>query len=1022
MFDQLSDFQKNVIYASIILFIAFLVIACIALYYINKNKKKGPFPDKTQLCPDYWEDRSTDADGSKCLNVKNLGKSRNRTMDFTKSIWKGDQGICNKSEWAKTSGLSWDGVTNNIRVPCKNSTGLVERDYLIVKNTNYAKQFDIGSGSAPSTGSATTATQTSSGTSVDSLIDCQNLCDSTAGCNGFSYNENEGKCYLKSIIKGTEIPSYDPNGSIFVTQSGYKSYKDAENICTSEKDKGKCSVLKNNKCKAMLKDDGNVIIYDIANKPVWASNTYNKGNGPYSMKMQDDGNLVVYDVNNEEIWSSGTTDKGDGPYRAELDESCTMTVYDSKNKNLWFGNEGNSVKQEANSCSSSINYGLCLKQLSSSTSKLIMQDDGNLCVYDNGNKLIWQSGSNGKGTPPYRLMMQTDGNLVIYDSQNKPTWATGTNGMGKPPYKLKMRKDMSLEIMSSSGLIWTNKYRKLDNTDYGGQFDINSVGGSLLACQNTCNETDGCNAFFYQDSTKQCWLKNVKVGTEVPNYNKTGSIYVNGDGFKSYKEGFTSSMTPETNEDEKKGEGDNGSSEADTREGFKTWRDIQYYKIEKTDYTGQFDIRNAAGTVEQCKELCTTTDGCNAFAFKDNHCWLKDVRRGSEYPRFRKDVDTYVRGNGVGYKSYKDAVPKFNIIQNTDYGGQGDIKSMQGSVDDCKFECDSTPGCNSFFYADAPKTCWLKGLNRNNNPNYHSGGSLYEVAGTGLLSYKDGTPTFQVTQNTATGLNDPGGGNTIYLDRHNVECGNSALKRFKLVNHGNQYRYDYSCSTPMIAGQNVTSNAVENVTYKNTPSNDQGGGYNIYLDRHHVDCGDNAYLSQFLLSHMGIPNRYQYNYKCNKTKKPLKCRVVNNTPTDNGLWNARDLDKQDITCNNDEVLNSFRLYRPYVTFYEHCDYQGRSWSLPEGTYDHNTMVNVHRIPNDTISSIRIPKGFVVAIFNHDIPGRNDWMDRNYGIPFIELRSDIRCLVDYGWNDVMSSFIIKREGPERVSYEYKCCKF
>ena len=138
MFDQLSDFQKNVIYASIILFIAVLVIACIALYYINKNKKKGPFPDKTQLCPDYWEDRSTDADGSKCLNVKNLGKSRNRTMDFTKSIWKGDQGICNKSEWANTSGLSWDGVTNNIRVPCKNSTGLVERDYLIVKNTNYA--------------------------------------------------------------------------------------------------------------------------------------------------------------------------------------------------------------------------------------------------------------------------------------------------------------------------------------------------------------------------------------------------------------------------------------------------------------------------------------------------------------------------------------------------------------------------------------------------------------------------------------------------------------------------------------------------------------------------------------------------------------------------------------------------------------------------------------------------------------------------------------------------------------------
>jgi hypothetical protein len=1021
MFDQLSDFQKNVIYASIIIFIAFLVIASIALYYINKNKKKGPFPDITQICPDYWEDRSTDADGSKCFNAKNLGKSRNRTMDFTKSIWKGDQGICNKAEWAKTSGLSWDGVTNNIRVPCKNTTGLVERDYLIIKNTNYAKQFDIGASSTPSTGSASVSSQSITGTKVDSLIECQNLCDSTGGCNGVSYNESKGTCQLKSIQKGTEIPSYDPNGSIFVTQSGYKSYMDAENICTSEKDNGKCSVLKNNKCKAMLKDDGNVIIYDIANKPVWASNTYNKGNGPYSMKMQDDGNLVVYDVNNEEIWSSGTTDKGEGPYRAEIDESCTLTVYDSKNNNLWFGNESNSVKQEANSCSSSINYGLCLKQLTSSTAKLIMQDDGNLCVYDNVNKLIWQSGSNSRGVGPYRLMMQTDGNLVIYDSKNVATWATGTNGLGKPPYKLKMRKDMSLEIMSSTGLIWSNKYRKLDNTDYAGQFDINGAGGSLLACQNTCNETDGCNAFFYQDSTKQCWLKNVKVGTEVPNYNKTGSIYVNGDGFKSYKEGFTGGMTvEEVSEDNAEGtEGADTSTEgADTsKEGFKTWKDIQYYKIEKTDYTGQFDIKDADGSIDQCKELCTTTDGCNAFAYKGNHCWLKNVRKGSENPRFRKDVDTYIRGNGVGYKSYKDAVPNFNIIQNTDYRGQGDIKSMQGSVADCKYECDSTPGCNSFFYGDAAKHCWLKGLNRNNNPNYHSGGSLYEVAGTGLLSYKDGTPTFHVTKHTNTGLNDPGGGHTIYLDRHNVDCGNNAIKRFRLVNQGNRYRYDYSCAAPYIAGQDVTSNAIEKVTYKNTQSNDQGGGNNIFLDRHTVGCEDNAYISQFQLSHMGIPNRYQYNYRCNKTKKPLKCRVVNNTPSWNAAGDARNLDGQDIKCNDNEVLNSFKLYRAenirgdgqVVTFYEHCDYGGRAWALREGDYDYHRLMSTG-IPNDIVSSVKIPKGFTVVIYMHGI-----------GSPNIVLRSDTRCLVDYGFNDVMSSVRILRD-PETLSYEYKCCSF
>jgi hypothetical protein len=150
----------------------------------------------------------------------------------------------------------------------------------------------------------------------------------------------------------------------------------------------------------------------------------------------------------------------------------------------------------------------------------------------------------------------------------------------------------------------------------------------------------------------------------------------------------------------------------------------------------------------------------------------------------------------------------------------------------------------------------LKGLNRNNNPNYHSGGSLYEVAGTGLLSYKDGTPTFQVTQNTATGLNDPGGGNTIYLDRHNVDCGDNGIKRFHLTRAGNgNFRYDYTCSAPYIDGQNMTSNVVKSAAWNSTGLNDQGGGANIYLDRHAVDCGEDGAITQFKLSHMGTPNK-----------------------------------------------------------------------------------------------------------------------------------------------------------------------
>jgi len=772
------------------------------MYYINKNKSKDkdtPFPKQQQACPDYWEDRSKNADGSKCINAKNLGNSRNRTMDFSKSIWKGKQGICNKATWAKKCNLSWDGITNNKRIPCKTEGDMVERDYSIIKSTDYPGQFDIKV--------------------IDgNVIECQNECDSTKDCNAFIYNEKGQKCYLKNVAdKKAAVPTFEPSASLYVIGKGFKSYKDAYNICSSENKDEKCiakgvsidnvegitsgnaPILKASKCNVKLLDDGNLVIHDANGKPLWASNTYNKGIGPYNMKMHENGNLVVYDSNDENIWQSGTTDKGDGPYRVTLDDTCTMGIYDSKNKNtnLWHVNESKAEKQKASTCSSSINYGLCENKISSSTIDLVMQDDGNLVIYEKNGTYKWATGTNGKGTGPYRLMMQTDGNLVIYDSKNAAIWATGTNGKGGN--MLTVTDDKNVVMSSNSNpKIWSSRvdknYSILENTDYSGQFDMKNISGSVNECKNECDYLPGCNGFFY-DNGKRCYLKNIDKNTALPRFIKNGSLYVAGTGFKSFK----------------------------------------------------------------------------------------DIQRS------------------------------YNMIQNTDYGGQGDIKNMDGTKEYCKNECDVTPGCNSFFYADSAGRCWLKGLNKNNaTPNYTSGGSLYEAAGTGLISYKDATPRWNVIQNTATGFNDEGGGNTIFLDRHNVECEKNALKRFSLVRDGRgNYRYDYSCSAAFVnGGANVTDNAIESTTRKSTPSNDSGGGNNIYLDRHRVDCEGDGYISQFKLDHMGIPGKYQYNYTCNKTKKPLKCRVVMNNPTDNGGGNAVYLDQQDVKCNDDEVINGFQLFRP----------------------------------------------------------------------------------------------------------------
>ena len=65
----------------------------------------------------------------------------------------------------------------------------------------------------------------------------------------------------------------------------------------------------------------------------------------------------------------------------------------------------------------------------------IMQQDGNFVIYLSNlfepRNALFATGTNGKGTGPYRLIMQADNNLVLYDKNNKPTWASNTNGKGK---------------------------------------------------------------------------------------------------------------------------------------------------------------------------------------------------------------------------------------------------------------------------------------------------------------------------------------------------------------------------------------------------------------------------------------------------------------------------------------------------------------------------------------------------------------------------------------------------------------
>ncbi len=53
-----------------------------------------------------------------------------------------------------------------------------------------------------------------------------------------------------------------------------------------------------------------------------------------------------------------------------------------------------------------------------------MKDDGNFVVYDEDDKVCFQTGT--KGNPGTFLRCQDDGNLVIYTRQNKAIWQSKT--------------------------------------------------------------------------------------------------------------------------------------------------------------------------------------------------------------------------------------------------------------------------------------------------------------------------------------------------------------------------------------------------------------------------------------------------------------------------------------------------------------------------------------------------------------------------------------------------------------------
>ena len=97
-----------------------------------------------------------------------------------------------------------------------------------------------------------------------------------------------------------------------------------------------------------------------------------------------------------------------------------------------------------------------------------------------------------------------------------------------------------------------------------------------------------------------------------------------------------------------------------------------------------------------------------------------------------------------------------------------------------------------------------------------------------------------------------------------------------------------------------------------------------------------------------------------------------------------------------------------VQVFEHANFQGRSQVLPKGRYD--DALKQITIGNDTLSSLQVPKGLVVRLYEHfHFQGRS-----------IEIRENTPAIT-LSWNDRASSIIVYveismwRESKETIKH-------
>ena len=238
------------------------------------------------------------------------------------------------------------------------------------------------------------------------------------------------------------------------------------------------------------------------------------------------------------------------------------------------------------------------------------------------------------------------------------------------------------------------------------------------------------------------------------------------------------------------------------------------------------------------------------------------------------------------------------------------------------------------------------------------------------LRAKYGIPKWFETRKISTKLNDSGQGNSVYLDRHTINCGKGIISQFKLNNNGKgKINYNATC----IPDPNNSE-----YTKHFTPLNDDGRGNTVYLDRHNIDCKNQGLISRIKLVRGGNAKKVGYKYTC-KASGVKSCSNQSTPWNDKGAGKNVYLDRHNVSCPSGKALKRVKLTRDGKGKYRYdytCCFPGTTnksaWPVKR-----ELITGLHHMKNQRIIQGKdipwsSPGSYTISYWIKTNPGTRHW--------------------------------------------------